>query len=60
MTTFREDRAERRAEASGPVTETLPLGRIAGVRVGLHWSVLIIVSLGRFLQITGSLVDVCR
>ncbi|MFD0542154.1 hypothetical protein ACFQ1B_02175 [Streptomyces mexicanus] len=41
------------------MTETLPLGRIAGVRVGLHWSVLIIVSLGRFLQITGSLVDVC-
>lgn len=25
--------------------ETLPLGRIAGVRVGLHWSVLVIVAL---------------
>ncbi|MEU6379881.1 site-2 protease family protein [Streptomyces sp. NPDC046909] len=37
--------------------ETLPLGRIAGVRVGLHWSVLVIVGLvtvmlaaGRFPQ----------
>ncbi|MGV9350701.1 site-2 protease family protein [Streptomyces spiralis] len=45
MTTFREDRAEHRPEARQPVPETLPLARIAGVRVGLHWSVLVIVSL---------------
>ncbi|WP_406264075.1 site-2 protease family protein [Streptomyces sp. NBC_00191] len=32
-------------QKAGIVKETLPLGRIAGIRVGLHWSVLVIVVL---------------
>jgi Zn-dependent protease/CBS domain-containing protein len=45
MTTSREDQAGHTAETPRPVPETLPLVRIAGVRVGLHWSVLVIISL---------------
>lgn len=34
-----------RPEAVSPMKETLSLGRIAGVRVGLNWSVLVIIAL---------------
>jgi hypothetical protein len=29
--------------AAEPMNQTVPLGRVAGIRVGMHWSVLVMV-----------------